>query len=124
MLQTSCIDFAVEHRFGCHVTEPGCAGDIGVIEIIKLLLFKNLIDWLIDPENFTTLHQCLFGIIILRPLQTSVTDLRKHRTMKGGGLYQSTNQSNFYSANIPAKAGLKGATAESVFNSKIDETVP
>ena len=34
------------------------------------------------------------------------------------------NQSNFYSANIPGKARLSGATAESVFNSKIEETVP
>ena len=34
------------------------------------------------------------------------------------------NQSNFYSANIPGRARLSGLTAESVFNSKIDETVP
>ena len=34
------------------------------------------------------------------------------------------NQSNFYSANIPGKARLSGVTAESVFNSKIAETVP
>ena len=40
-------------------------------------------------------------------------------------LYEkSNNQSNFYSANIPGKARLSGMTAESVFNSKIDETVP
>ena len=32
---------------------------------------------------------------------------------------QSINQSNFYSANILAEAKLSGATAESVFNSKI-----
>ena len=38
--------------------------------------------------------------------------------------YQSINQSNFYSANIPSKARLSGATAKSVFNSKIEETVP
>ena len=34
------------------------------------------------------------------------------------------NQSKFYSANIPGEARLSGATAESVFNSKIEETVP
>ena len=34
------------------------------------------------------------------------------------------NQANFYSANIPGKARLSGATAKSVFNSKIKETVP
>ena len=34
---------------------------------------------------------------------------------------QSINQSNFYSANIPGEARLSGATAKSVFNSKIDE---
>ena len=33
-------------------------------------------------------------------------------------------QSNFYSANIPGEARLSGATAKSVFNSKIEETVP
>ena len=37
---------------------------------------------------------------------------------------QSINQSNFYSTNTPGKARLSGATAESVFNSKIDEKVP
>ena len=31
------INFAVEHWFGCHATEPGFAGDIGAVEI-----------WLID----------------------------------------------------------------------------
>ena len=36
----------------------------------------------------------------------------------------SINQSNFYSANIPGEARLSGTTAESVFNSKIEETVP
>ena len=30
--------------------------------------------------------------------------------------YQSINQSNFYSTNIPSKARLSGATAKSVFN--------
>ena len=35
--------------------------------------------------------------------------------------YQSINQSNFYSANIPGEARLSGATAKSVFNSKIEE---
>ena len=35
----------------------------------------------------------------------------------------SINQSiNFYSANIPDEARLSGATAKSVFNSKIEET--
>ena len=34
------------------------------------------------------------------------------------------NQSNFYSANIPGEARLGGATAKSVFNSKIEETFP
>ena len=37
---------------------------------------------------------------------------------------QSINQSNLYSANIPGEARLSGATAKSVFNSKIEETVP
>ena len=36
----------------------------------------------------------------------------------------SINQSNFYSDNIPGRARLSGATAKSVFNSKIEETVP
>ena len=37
---------------------------------------------------------------------------------------QSINQSNFYSANIPGEARFSGTTAKSVFNSKIEETVP
>ena len=42
---------------------------------------------------------------------------------------QSINQaskqaSNVYSANVPGEDRLSGATAESVFNSKIDERVP
>ena len=36
----------------------------------------------------------------------------------------SINQSNFYSVNIPREARLSGVAAESVFNSKIEETVP
>ena len=36
----------------------------------------------------------------------------------------SINQSNVYVAYIPGEARLSGATAESVFNSKIEETVP
>ena len=38
--------------------------------------------------------------------------------------YNSINQSNIYSANITGEARLSGATAKSVFNSKIEETVP
>ena len=34
------------------------------------------------------------------------------------------NQSNFNGASIPIEARLSGTTAESVFNSEIDETVP
>ena len=41
MLRNCFLDFAVEHWFGCRATEPGFAGDIGVIEV-------SLIDWLID----------------------------------------------------------------------------
>ena len=37
---------------------------------------------------------------------------------------ESINQSNLYSANIPGEARLSGATAKSVFNSKMEETVP
>ena len=36
---------------------------------------------------------------------------------------KSINQSNFYSANISSKVRLSGATAKSVFNSKIGEAV-
>ena len=38
--------------------------------------------------------------------------------------HQSVSQSNFYSTNIPGKARLSGTTDKSVFNSRIDETVP
>ena len=36
----------------------------------------------------------------------------------------SIKHSNFYSTNIPGEAKFSGATAKSVFNSKIEETVP
>ena len=39
------------------------------------------------------------------------------------GINQSINQSINHSANIPTEARLSGATAKSVFNSKIEETV-
>ena len=38
-------------------------------------------------------------------------------------IFQSINQSNFYCTNIHGEARLSGSTAESVFNSKIYETV-
>ena len=41
LLRKCFLDFAVEHWFGCRVTEPGFARDIGAIEVC-------LIDWLID----------------------------------------------------------------------------
>ena len=44
--------------------------------------------------------------------------------MNNNCVYISINQSNFYSANIPGEARLSGATAKSVFYSKIEETVP
>ena len=37
---------------------------------------------------------------------------------------KSINRSDQYSANIPGEARLRGATAKSVFNSEIEETVP
>ena len=36
----------------------------------------------------------------------------------------SINQSYFYNANVPGEARFSGATAKSVFNSKIEETIP
>ena len=39
-------------------------------------------------------------------------------------IYQSINQSNFYSANIPGVARLSSATSKPVLNSEIDEAVP
>ena len=39
-------------------------------------------------------------------------------------IYQSIDQSHFYSANIHSEARLSGAAADSVFNSKVDEAVP
>ena len=44
-------------------------------------------------------------------------------TCFGYSTWFSINQSIFYSANIPDEAGLRGATAKSVFNSKIEGTV-
>ena len=52
MLQNCFIDFAVEHWFGCHATEPGFTGDIGSIEI-----------WLIGKKNKADLayYTCIQG---------------------------------------------------------------
>ena len=33
MFRNCFFNFAVEHQFGCHATEPGFAGDIGALEI-------------------------------------------------------------------------------------------
>ena len=44
MLRNCFLDFAVEHWFGCHATEPGFVVDIGAIEVW-------LIDWLIDNST-------------------------------------------------------------------------
>ena len=41
-----------------------------------------------------------------------------------GVIYQSINQSNFYSANIPGVARLSGATDRSVFKYKVVEAIP
>ena len=43
MLQNCFIDFAVEYRFGCHITEPGYTRHIGTIE-------TWLIDWCFPPS--------------------------------------------------------------------------
>ena len=63
---------------------------------------------------------------IERKIQT--VEMRSFRRLLGisykDHINQSINQSNFYSANIPDEARLSGATAKSVFNSKIEETVP
>ena len=45
-------NFAVEHWFGCHATEPGDTGDIGAIEIW-------LIDWLISSAANNSEHHSL-----------------------------------------------------------------
>ena len=99
MLQNCFIEFDVEHQFGWHATEPDFAGDIGAMEI-------SLIYWLTIPEDQSPSSH--FGADLLR------SQIKP----------QSINQSNFYSANIPGEARLSGVTAESVFNSKIKETVP
>ena len=52
MLWNCFFDFAVEHWFGCHVPEPGFAGDIVAIEIW-------LIDWLIDWLTGGARSSCL-----------------------------------------------------------------
>ena len=44
------INFAVEHWFGCHATEPGFARDIGAIEIW-------LVDWYWERANQTSTAQ-------------------------------------------------------------------
>ena len=54
----------------------------------------------------------------------SFLGMRGDRHFSNQSINQSMNQSNFYSANIPGEVRLIGATAKSMFNSKIEETLP
>ena len=55
----------------------------------------------------------------------NVTYLQENCFLKNVVLtYQSINQSNFYSANIPGVARFSGATARSVFKCEVVEVVP
>ena len=58
MLGNCFLDFAVEHWFGCHATEPGFAGDIGAIKVW-------LIDWLIDWDKDLDIVEKLMGVVSL-----------------------------------------------------------
>ena len=57
--------------------------------------------------------------------QMSSTDIEQSQKSNVGtfllSLYQSINQSDFYSVNIPVVVRLCGTRSKSVFNSKLDE---
>ena len=55
----------------------------------------------------------------------TATDTDKGKMINGGTTdhYQSINQINFYSANIPGEARLSGATARSVFKNVVVEVI-
>ena len=66
-------------------------------------------------------HQCGNFVLLLEHLQMN----RYHAYFPSDStIFNSINQSNFYSTNIPGKAWLSGTAAKSVFNNKIEETVP
>ena len=52
-----------------------------------------------------------------------VRDISMLCNWRAKDLLQLINLSNFYGASIPIKARLSGVTTESMFHSKIDETV-
>ena len=78
---------------------------------------------IIESLWWLTTQQTDHSLISFLNCDTSL-NRREAELTKFQGHNQSINQSNFYSANIPSEARLSGATAKSVFNSKIKETVP
>ena len=73
-------------------------------------------------------NKYMFGVINF-PLN-SLSDLLlkdecccRHSRTAATRDFPSIDESNFYSTNIPGEARLSGTTAESVFNSKRDETI-
>ena len=71
--------------------------------------------------DYFSFYCCYLGKLELQSTMTGGID---QPTILGPTINQSINQSNFYSAIIPSKARLSGVPAKSVFNSKIEETVP
>ena len=77
-------------------------------------------------EAKAELHPCCGLLILIINIDWFVILVKwpSIQTLMIMASWQSINQSNFYSANIPGKARLSGATANQCSNSKIEETGP
>ena len=75
--------------------------------------------------HFTVNIESTNLFVISKDLEVPVYAHISIQQVKDQFVYQSIiNQSNFYSTDIPGEARLSGTTAKSVFNSKIEKTVP
>ena len=95
---------SVSSEFACHVTTHA-----------HNIQYSLYLQWL----QLTPLNEGWFTWRSILWVSPGMVSLSIHLSIN-----QSINQSKLYSANIPGEARLSGATAQSVFNSKIEETVP
>ena len=72
-----------------------------------------------DPSGASANYRKQLAVSLFYKVQRS-----SHYPISALSINQSINQSNFYNTNIPSAARLSGAAAKSVFNSKIEKTVP
>ena len=102
----------------------------GWFQILKLFEFQKvafyLYPWALADglaDHITVIYFCLELQILTWPNPEKILNCPACVVAKAPPFARSINQM-FYSANIPSQARLSGAAATSVFNSKIEETVP